>query len=153
MNIYDKLKPNNQVELCSCDKFYGVLLVDLLTTNPLNCFKCKNELIPEKLSLNDELIKKIINWLSIYDSLYKLWLDSGEYEQWAKSKLLDPKSSVNIRGLEIINEINKSFKAYYWWFYDADDSIPTNCPICNKLLENSNINNYNICENCHIVMQ
>src|SRR5215510_4456380 len=74
-----RLRPLTDIESCECASVNGILLVDLLTDNPLHCDFCRKEVDPERLQLTVEETEAVARWFSAADSLYRLWLDSGEY--------------------------------------------------------------------------
>jgi hypothetical protein len=82
-----------------------------------------------------------------------LWLDSGEYEVWALARLEDPGGQVTVRGLELVQELNKYRRAYYWWFEDNTVAgfVPlSRCPRCAANLV-ARLGS-SVCEACSIVV-
>jgi hypothetical protein len=106
MDVYDKLRPWIAIEACECDFVGGLLLIDLLTDNPLHCAHCRKEVDPERLQLTLDETESIARWFSAASALYKLWLHSGEYESYAKARLLDPKGQINIDGCKIAQSLS-----------------------------------------------
>ena len=152
MNKYARLRPFTDIESCECEEVTGLLLVYLFTDNPINCFKCRKEIDPERLSLSGEMSDRIARCFNVYGSLYNLWLDSGEYESYAKERLLDKKGEVNIHGMRLAKEMSENWPTYYWWFYDTDDGEPTACPSCQGEL-NEDVNfGIGKCLKCKIVV-
>ena len=136
MEAYQKLRPNLNIEGCECPSVNGLLLVvDLLTDNPLHCDFCRKEVDPERLQLSVEETESIACWFSAADALFRLWLDSGEYESYAKSCMLDPNGQVNRDGLKIAEMLSARVPTRWWFFYDTDDGVPTRCPMCSELLD------------------
>jgi hypothetical protein len=101
MTTYDKLRPWTAIEACQCETLTELLLVDQLTDNPIHCASCRCEVDPERLQLTDNEVESIARWYSVASSLYRLWLDSGEYENYAKQKLLDPRGQINQQAREL----------------------------------------------------
>src|SRR6266446_2606861 len=101
MNAYDRLRPWTQIESCECDSVNGLFLVDILTDNPLQCDSCRKEVDPERLALTTEETESVARWYAAATALYQLWLDSGEYEEYAKARLLDPNGQVTRDGLKL----------------------------------------------------
>jgi hypothetical protein len=131
MDSYQRLRPWNDIESCECAQVETLLLVDLLTDNPLHCGFCRREVDPERLQLTAAETDAVASWFSVVASaLYKLWLDSGEYEHYAKERLLDPNGQVNVRGLAIARTLSQRIPTRLWFFSDTDDGEPTQCPIC-----------------------
>ena len=89
-DAYQRLRPWTDIERCECASVESLLLVDLLTDNPIHCGYCRNEIDPERLQLTAEETEDIAHWFGAANALYRMWLDSGEYEQYAKERLLDP---------------------------------------------------------------
>ena len=150
MKSYDKLRPYRDIKACECENINSLLLVDLISDNPIHCLQCKKEIDPEKLSLPDETVELVYSWKSVFNSLYLLWLDSGEYENWARSKLLDKDGRVNKLGQEATNALSKKLPTYLWWFWDADGGEPTHCPICKIVLNPNTKFGAGKCEECRI---
>jgi hypothetical protein len=50
---------------------------------------------PERLQLTVEETELVASRFSVASALYRRWLDSGEYEAYAKARLLDPQGQVN----------------------------------------------------------
>jgi len=123
-----------------------------LTDNPIHCFECKGEIDPERLKLANKEVDAIGSWDQFFSSLYELWLSSGEYEKWAKERLLDKRGQVNIEGIAVAKLLSNQWPTYYWWFYDSDDPIPTKCPNCNKKLDTDTLHGNGKCNDCNIVV-
>jgi predicted nucleic acid-binding Zn ribbon protein len=81
-----------------------------------------------------------------------LWLNSGEYEDWAKDRLLDRDGQVNRHGFEIVERLSHIAKTYYLWFRDSlDDEQPSQCPLCGAPLESIEGCIFLLCEHCRIL--
>jgi hypothetical protein len=81
-DLYWRLRPAGPTpddEICHCPAGTAVMLRDGLSDNPLFCVACNGEVPPERLGFDERFAEEIANWLSTHDSLYRLWLDSGEY--------------------------------------------------------------------------
>ena len=135
MEAYQKLRPWTAIEACKCDSVQGLLLVDLLTDNPLHCSTCRGEVDPERLGLTVIETEAVAAWFSAASALYRLWLDSGEYEGYAKARLLDPHGQVNRCGVQVAQSLSIRFETRLWFFRDTDDGEPTHCPICGEVLD------------------
>jgi len=152
---YFKLKPAPETpidEICKCDNIKEIYLAYKLGYNPVYCCTCNGEVVPERLAYSNQLVEKIASWSSVYGALYKLWLDSGEYEIYAKERLADPKSQVNIEGLDLAKSLSALRTCYYLWFYENDeDSGPIeNCPICGQVFTEKKLK-FRVCERCKIL--
>jgi hypothetical protein len=120
-----------------------------MTDNPIHCNECVCEIDPEKIGLNAKEVDVIANWFRVEQSLYSLWIDSAEYETWAKEKLTDKNGQVLKMGLEAAAILSSKYPTYYCLFHDTDDEIPDRCPICNSNLDKK-LPNYSQCESCKI---
>lgn len=149
---YGRLKPLTEIEQCECKEISRLHLVDLLTPNPVYCGECHKEIILEKTSLTQKQIDDIADWYRAANSLYLLWLDSGEYEDDAKQKLLDKNGQVNKTGLALAEEISETYPTLYWWFWDSDDGEPENCPNCDAPLDRNVKYGTGKCEKCRIII-
>lgn len=135
MNSYDKLRPWTDIESCECETVSGLTLVDCLTDNPIHCAVCRREVDPERISPSAEETESIARWFWASHALYPLWLDSGEYESYAKQRLLDPTGHVNVEGRRIAQELSAKIPTEMWCFWDTDDGEPTACPVCGQPLD------------------
>lgn len=108
---------------------------------------------PERIGFTSDLAEGLAFWQRLHDALDALWLDSGEYEAWARARLEDPAGRVNVTGLALVNELNNYRRTYYWWFQDesADNFVPpAKCPRCSAGL--SRLFRHLVCEACSIVV-
>ncbi len=139
-------------EECRCASIRCLYLVYTLSENPVCCGDCRGEVSLERLSLSSDELESLRNCFNVFGSLYKLWLDSGEYEEYAKERLLDSSGQVNLHGMRLAKKISSHILVYYWWFWDSEDGVPDRCPSCQGNLD------YNItwaegkCDCCHIVI-
>src|SRR3989442_641341 len=159
MNLEDpywKLRPpppHPLDEICGCPGAPPVVLSPALSCNPIRCADCNLEVPPERLGFSEELAEELAFWTTFHDAFYHLWLDSGEFESWAKSQLSDVASPVSVRGLELCRKLNEIRNCYYWWFQDtADDDFKpmVNCPRCAASLAERK--NRLVCESCKILV-
>jgi hypothetical protein len=152
---YYKLRPEHPTpddELCTCEKISEIYIAHKLGSNPIHCLNCNGEILPEKLSYSNHVAEEIASWNSVYGSLYRLWLDSGEYEKWAYERLLAPGGQVNKSGLELAKQLSSIVKTYYLWFHDNEEPTPQICPVCGcKLMEKEGCR-YSRCDNCLIII-
>ncbi len=143
-------------EICHCEGNKPIKLMTALGFNPLHCIDCNLEINPESLVLADLQIEALAYWNQLYDAIFRLWLDSAEYEDWAREQLLDVNSPVNRRGLALSQELSAVRRCYFWYFQDesVDDVKPlTHCPKCHGpfTLYSSGIFPQLICESCGII--
>jgi len=135
MDRYEILRPDMDYETCECEAISGLLFVYDLSCSPIYCSECRKIVDAERLNLSPELVDAIFRWQGAFGALYNLWLDSGEYELWAKERMLDPLGQVNIDGLQIARELSKTLPTRYWWFHDTEDPMPSCCPSCSSNLQ------------------
>ena len=158
MDPYEKPRPAPPTPddgICHCDPCAQLMLRDCLSDNPLYCVACNGQVAPERIGFDDRLAEEIAYWRSVYQSLYLLWLDSGEYADWAADKLRDLNGSVNITGRSIVRKLNQFVRSYYWWFSDAssDDYVPPErCPICSGNLAECGDRDFRHCDSCSILI-
>ena len=135
---YFKLKPAHPTpedEICACSGNLPIKLVSvaLLSSNPIRCMRCNGEVPPERLRLSESDVDAVHHWDRVYGAIDSLELDSGPYESWARSQLLDPASPPNVEGLEITRRLNAIRRCYFWFFQpesDLDYEPRSTCPIC-----------------------
>ena len=138
---YLRLRPQMATaadEICRCGQETPVLLQPHLSRNPLSCARCNLEVPPERLGFDVALADALASWRAFHDSFYHLWLDSGEFENWAAAQLRDPSSPVNVRGFDLAHRLSMYCSCYLWWFQDegAPDWMPaTRCPRCSATLD------------------
>jgi len=158
LDPYWKLRPTPPTpddEICRCDHCEQLVLRDSLGENPLYCLICNGEVAPERIGFDEPLADHIHYWRSIHRSLYLLWLDSGEYENWAAEKLREPSGSVNVNGRDIVQRLNEFVRCYYWWFNDTgiDGYVPPErCPSCSGPLSECVDRDLQKCEMCSILI-
>jgi hypothetical protein len=150
MNAYDRLRPWTEIESCECGSVSGLFLVDLLSDNPLHCDSCRKEVDPERLALTTEETESVAGWYAAATALYQLWLDSGEYEEYAKARLLDPNGQVTRDGLKLARTLSAKVPTRLWLFRDTDDGEPTHCPICGNELDTNVKWGTGTCATCSI---
>jgi predicted nucleic acid-binding Zn ribbon protein len=143
-------------EICKCPASKAIKLMSALSRNPIHCMDCNLEIAPEALALDASLVDWIADWRSVFDGIDRLWLDSGEYESWARGQLSDIRSAVNRRGMEVSETLNRVRRCYYWYFQDEslEDFEPANvCPACQRQFKayTHGIFPQFICEHCSIV--
>jgi hypothetical protein len=153
---YWKLRPPSATpvaEPCDCADRPSIVLQGHLSSNPIVCLSCNGEVPPERIGFSADLAERVAFWRRVHDALYALWLDSSDYESWARARLEDPIGEVSVWGLEVVRQLNSHCHAYYWWFQDstADDFVPSSqCPRCSAdLVERSG---WQVCEECSIVV-
>lgn len=132
------LPPTPEDEICACTSVTPVVLQPHLSSNPLSCARCNLEVPPDRIRFDEALADALASWQQFHNCFYFLWLDSGDFEAWAKMHLSDPSSVVNSRGLDLATKVSNFRRCYLWWFQDeeADDWAPaTKCPRCDKTLE------------------
>lgn len=128
---YRKLTPPPPTpadEFCECVDVPGVYLAFDLAENPLHCGVCRRTVAPERIAVPSHLVDAIADWTVIFSSLYKLWLQSGAYEEWAYKQLGDRTSPVNREGLEVARALSVERSCAYLWFWN--EQRPENCPNC-----------------------
>jgi hypothetical protein len=156
---YFKLRPAPHPppdELCQCPGPPPIKVMTALSNSPLHCIRCNLEIPPERLAFPGSLVEDIAEWRNVAGAFEHLWLDSREYEAWAKQELETITSAVNQRGLALCNNINAIHPCYYNYFQDqsVDDFLPiTLCPNCGEKLEvyEGGIFRQQICQRCRII--
>lgn len=170
MDAYEKLRPpepTQDEDICKCEGRPAMVLQSVGSCNPFSCADCNLEVDLRQLTLNADLVDEIASWSEFFLCFYNLWLDSGEYEDWARQQLILADSPVNKRALTLINKLaSDNIDIYYWWFDDSssiallDDSIngykkTERCPNCDGELtkrENKFNTETNICKRCRILI-
>ncbi|MEW6127074.1 MAG: DUF2310 family Zn-ribbon-containing protein [Acidobacteriota bacterium] len=153
---YWKLKPSPLTpadEICYCEEAYPIILCYAISENPIRCAICNQEVQPERLQLTPSVVDEIASWRQFYSCFYNLWLDSGEFEDWARSQLSDPHSPVNERGYKLCEKLQSIRHCYYWWFQDTGEEkfeALSNCPRCNRRLVEEV--NRSVCDQCRIIV-
>lgn len=125
---YWKLRPTPPTpedEICSCEGTLPIVLARTFGPNPLSCLRCNLEVPPERVGFPETLAEELAVWTSFYAAFDTLWLDSGEFEDWARRELSDPESVVNRRGLALVAELNRYRPSYMYWFQEpgAEDYV------------------------------
>lgn len=151
-------EPTPEDEICGCEGTPPIVLQPHLSSNPLTCTVCNLEVPPERIGFSAKLAEALASWQSFHDCFEYLWLDSGEFERWAKAQLCDIDSPVHRRGLGLREQLSRFRPCYYWWFQDSgaedEDFVPlAECPKCGgQLRELGNRFGWLACEACWIVV-
>jgi Zn-ribbon-containing, possibly nucleic-acid-binding protein (DUF2310) len=157
---YYKLRPEPPTpedEICQCADQPPIVLQDHLSSVPLACLRCNGEIPPERIGFDADFAERIAFWRNLHRALITLWLDSGDYEDWARLQLQDPQGQLNSRGLEIVAALNATRRTYYGWFQDVSYDDPSTsdlraakCPRCYGDL--SERFGCSVCEACSILV-
>lgn len=143
-DIYEKLRqpaPTPKDEVCSCTGEPPIKLMTMRQVgsfNPIHCLDCNLEVAPESLNLDLDLVEAIASWDAEHGAIETLELQSGDYEKWARSRLLDPESSTNVEGRDVARRLNERRRCYMWFFQpqsDDDWHARETCPVCGDALE------------------
>ena len=148
-------QPTPADELCDCPGEPVVKLLSALSSNPFRCVRCNREARLQRLAYGEELYERVHQWNQVYCSVYYLWIDSGDYEQWALQQLEDIASYVNRLALELLETLNAHHRTYFEFFqrvHDEDWTPTTICPRCTSPLTASSANSQ-ACERCSIVVR
>jgi len=140
-------KPTPPDEYCNCAEVSDVYLAFDLTENPLHCGVCRGTVSPERIDLPLRLVDAIADWTITFGSLYRLWLQSGAYEDWAYEQLGDAGSPVNREGLDVALALSANRPCAYLWFWN--ERRPDSCPNCGSALT-SLPNGFNCCTSCSV---
>lgn len=142
-----------QDEFCHCSNNPTMVIMSRYGENFLVCLSCNNYIVPEKIKIDVETTAKLQQWQRVYNSIDRLWLDSGDYEAWAISELSKPSSHIHQEGFEVQKMMQTYGKTYYWWFQNigSTDKPLSTCPKCTKLLEKKA--DKLVCEKCLLLMQ
>jgi hypothetical protein len=153
---YWKLRPTAptpEAEVCHCPDRPQLVLQYHLAPNPLVCARCNGEVPPEQLGFSAEVAELVATWRELAAALFALELDSGEYEQYARQRLLDPQSRVNQLGLQAVAQLSQHCRTYYGWFVDEearDRPAPSACPRCHGPLVP--LFAHRVCDACSILV-
>lgn len=149
--------PAPSEERCSCEDDQAMRLTFTFGWNPVHCLSCGREVQLKRLAVDsDQTIRLIAYWRDLYGAVYRLWLDSNEYEEWAKAELCNIRSRINALGREVQRMLSLNHRCYYWFFQDeaSEDHRPaTTCPGCGRPLDVRQIGSCTllVCEGCSLV--
>jgi hypothetical protein len=137
-------------EVCRCTPQTALHLRYEFSEFPLFCTDCTGQIFPAAFHLTEDLAQEILSWRTLYAALYDLWLDSSDYEAFARSALLDTTGEVNRRGLTLAARLSEQRTTYYWWFSEDADSSPVKCPVCHTPMTEHATRRFRFCHGCHI---
>ena len=139
--------PTRPIEQCACVDRSGIKLMSALTPNPLHCLDCNCEIEPAVLSADDA--ERVARWHLTHAAIDRLWLESGPYEDWARSELSNLASPTNARGRELARELG-----VWFWLFSAQGEPgwvpPSTCPACAGAMRSHA--RQLLCEPCRIVI-
>ena len=149
-------EPTPEDEICQ-HQGTPIKLMYALSYNPIHCMDCNLEIRLDTLPLSLESIELIARWRDVYSAIYLLWLDSEEYEEWAKEQLSTIASAVNVRGRGVQHVLNDVRRCYYAFFQDQSSETYSPllfCPICGDALQEytQGIFLQRVCERDRLVM-
>ena len=127
-----------------------------ISSNPVHCMRCYLEVPPENLKLTAETIQGLVYWNALYEAIYRLWLDSDEYEAWGRGELSNLESRVNRMGRDVVRDLSNARRTFYWCFQDQSVeafNAFTHCINCARKIspyEDSTVNQL-VCEDCSLV--
>jgi len=142
----------SETEVCQCAEVRGLVLACLCSPNPLHCVACRGEIGGEALGLAGREIEELRRCFAVNGALFELWLESGEYADFAKTSLLNPEGQVNRDGMEMARRLSTRWPTYYWWFQDAEDGEAEKCPSCGEELDRSVEWGSGKCERCRVMV-
>ncbi len=137
---YRRLRPMRATpadELCHCAGTPDLMPQEHLSANPIACFDCAREVPPERIGYPSALAEQLARWRSFQYCVYYLWLDSAEFEAFARAALEDPHSVLNPRSFAMVRALNDVRRTYLYWFQHigkADFVRLTHCPNCTQRL-------------------
>ena len=99
------------------------------TDSPLACVLCQ---APAQLKAPAQFEGRLQEWNGLFECIYRLWLDSGDYEAWAEGQLEDLASPINRQGRQLVSQLAEHFEVYYYCRSMPERQVP-NCPLCGKL--------------------
>jgi hypothetical protein len=151
--------PTPADEICSCAPARPIMLMSALSNNPVQCLDCNLEVELASLPLPAAMVDAVAHWSWIAGAIHALELDSGPYEEWAQSELLNLASPVNQEGLQVRHALDGIRRCYYVLFQQMDLKtgaflIPETCPPCGGQLAAYPAGQLPrlICEACSLVL-
>jgi len=123
-------EPTPPDEICSCTQPQDLKLQYSLGFNPIHCMVCNLEVRPSVLQFSGVLAEALQKWNTLRGALETLWLDSGEYEAWASSQLVNPGGWVNTLGRQLAKDLRAFRPTYYNLFMGSQSPRDFHCPIC-----------------------
>lgn len=152
-------KETPEDEMCSCKGEEPIILIACnWENNPIKCIRCNLEVEPSHIGFDEKCAEQIAFWRNLYSSIDYLWLDSREYESWAREELSNPDSPLMQRSLKVRAQLDKYRKCYLWWFQDIrmdEFRVLKVCPLCKTPLTKPLrlFADNCTCESCQIMMQ
>ena len=154
-DVYEKLRafraPDD--DLCDCAEVTDLTLKHVFTDNPLNCLYCNGEVPPERIELAPELVDPIARWNRLAGAFYELWLDSGEWEEYAAAQLRDPSGRLVEDGLDIVRRLSADRPTFYSWISE-EGVTHAGCPRCSAPLQPvaTRVGARRLCIDCRIAV-
>ena len=134
------------------------MLMWALSPNPIHCLRCNLEVDPSTLALPVAMVDRIAHWTALAGAIKTLELDSGPYEQWAQTELLNLDSPVNMEGLSLRHDLDAVRRCYYVLFQQigADGAfvVPATCPSCDRSFQAYTSDRFtrSLCESCSLAL-
>ncbi len=137
-------------EVCHCSGRTALHLRYEFSEFPLFCTDCTGQILPSALCLSEDLAGEILGWRTVYAALYDLWLDSSEYEVFARAALVDPGGNVNQHGLTLAARLSEQRTTFYWWYRDDGESETEDRPLCRSSMVEHPTWRFRFCHACRI---
>lgn len=145
--------PTPDEKTCRCTELPAIMLRDSLGPCPIYCVECNGEVTPERVPMDRRIAEDVASWLSVENALYRLWLESGDFEEMAAAALSDPNAEVNRTGRQLATKLTeRGMQTYLWWFVPDPDSPPACCPCCAGAMTDWPTRRFRFCEPCRIIL-
>lgn len=140
-------------DMFGCGYRTSLVLRESLCPNPITCATCFGWVPPDDIALPHDLVQPIAQWRDVSASLYRLWLDSGDYETWAATQLLDPLGQVNVSGRDLAARLSLTVLPCDYWWFSSDGLVPAvACPVCAGALMPWPGRDVQFCEICRVIV-
>ena len=147
---------------CAEHSYYIFAIYPDLASSPVICGDCGNEIPLTRIPYiyREEEHYSILNFQRMYKAVDTLWMDSLS-DRFTKRQLVDHKSELNRRGMEIRAELEKKVgrPVYYllanpiggWYEYEKNNKHLEVCPKCGGNFDKiDNTCADKVCHNCRL---
>lgn len=127
-------------ETCACGAKQAIVLSVALSRDEIPCGHCGRAIPLDGLRVPRESLHQLRRWVDQAFAIEMLWFASAEYEGWAKSELDNPKSKVNLLGVETARKLAPAAETWFHFAPHANadqhvDPFLDHCPFCHDPTE------------------
>jgi hypothetical protein len=136
---------------CRCAGTSPLRLMWALDPDVVWCIRCNAPVKRATHFFRPAAKNSLGRWKAEFESIYRLWLESGDYESWARRQLTSLAAPINRTGLKLVRANSKldGRKLYYYFDQFLDRPVRARkCPACGGALNIVQGRSLGLCSRC-----